>query len=135
VSIENVEVRMQLSSFNPENELELAISRAKEGALSIEELLQKLVQSDLYVSSKAEVNQDGSGFEPLLVGDSANPLVAVFSSLSRPGLHRHMAEYVLQMSGREFFARLPASYGVALNPGYESQLVISSDVASRLGRN
>jgi hypothetical protein len=35
-----------------------------------------------------------------------------------------MAEYVLQMNGREFFLRIPESYGVILNPGYVSQLII-----------
>lgn len=123
---------MQLVKFNPENDLELAILRAKKGECSIDELMGVLVESDLYISSKTEVLQNGSGFEPLLVGDKSHPLVAIFSSLARPGLHRQMAEFVLKMKGREFFLRLPPGYGLALNPGYETQLIISSDVASTL---
>lgn len=123
---------MQLSKFTPENELEVAILRAREGTCSISELMELLIESEIYVSSKTEVAQDGGGFEPLLVGERAHPLVAVFSSLSRPGLHRQMAEFVLKMKGREFFRRLPPGYGVTLNPGYETQFIISSDVALSL---
>jgi hypothetical protein len=123
---------MQLSSFNPENELEYVIAQARNGSCSIGQLMEKLLESELYISSRTEVEQDGAGFEPLLLGESDSPLMAVFSSLSRPVLHRKMAEYVLKMRGREFFQRLPAGYGVVLNPGYESQFIVASDVASQM---
>ncbi|HEY9131563.1 MAG TPA: hypothetical protein VIM98_07370 [Dyella sp.] len=123
---------MELLKFNPENELEVAIVSAKRGGLSLPDLMKKFTQSDVYISSKREVTQDGSGFDPLLVGSPENPLVAAFSSLSRPSLHAKMAAYVLRMKGREFLHRLPQGYGVAFNPGYEAQLIISSDVISDL---
>lgn len=123
---------MQLLNFDPENELEFAILDTKKGGRSISELLDALTTSILYASSKAEVMEDGSGFDPLLVGESTAPLVAVFSSLSRPTIHRHKAEYVLQINGMELFQRVPTGYGIALNPGYLTQLVISSNVVSDL---
>jgi len=123
---------VELLKFDPENEFEAAIVSAKHGSLSLSGLMEKLAQSDVYISSKREVAQDGSGFDPLLVGSTENPLVAAFSSLSRPSLHAKMAEYALRMKGREFFNRLPQGYGVVLNPGYETQLIISSDVISDL---
>jgi hypothetical protein len=46
-----------------------------------------------------------------------------------------MAEYVLQMIGREFFLRMPPSYGIILNPGYVAQLIIPSDGVSDLKKN
>ncbi|WP_213948544.1 hypothetical protein [Luteibacter sp. dw_328] len=123
---------MELLGFDPENELERDIARAKEGKLSVEDLLKRIAESQVYVSSREEVKQDGSGFDPLLVGEPGSPLVAAFSSLSRPGLHRKMAEYVLQIKGRDFFRRLPPGYGVAVNPGYIAQLIISADAISGL---
>lgn len=123
---------MNLLEFNPENVLERAIVNAKSGACSIDDLLTRLVESNLFVSSRTEIEQSGSGFTPLLLGEGANPLVAVFSSLPRADLHRHMAEYVLQINGREFFKRLPTDYGVILNPGYITQLVISSDALPKV---
>jgi hypothetical protein len=123
---------VQLVDFQPENELERAILGTKQGIRTIDELMNIIAISELYVSSKRVVHQDGSGFEPLLLGQGENPLVATFSSLSRPGLHRHMAEYVLQIKGREFFLRLPPNYGVILNPGYAAQLIIPSRGISEL---
>jgi hypothetical protein len=62
-------------------------------------------------------------------------LVAAFSLLSRPGLHRHLAEYVLQTKGREFFLRTPAGYGVIVNPGYVTQLIIAPNALAGVNRN
>lgn len=126
---------MELLEFKPENELEKAIREAKQGTLSVADLMKIIVQSNLYISSKGEVRQDGSGFEPLLLEQKGSPLVAAFSSLSRPGLHKHLAEYVLQMRGREFFLRMPPGYGVILNPGYLAQLIVPSDGVSDLRKD
>jgi hypothetical protein len=118
---------VELLEFTPENDLEKAIEEARRGALSLADLVKVVVRLNLYISSLNEVQRDGGGFEPLLLEQNGKPLVAVFSSLSRPGLHRHMAEYVLQMNGREFFLRIPPNYGVILNPGYAAQVIIPSD--------
>lgn len=123
---------MALSEFSPENDLEVAIVEAKRGAAPIDALLMKLAASPLFISSKTEVQADGSGFEPLLLEESGKPLVAAFSSLDRPGLHCDAASYVLQMDGREFFLRLPPKYGVIVNPGYVAQLIIAPDATSDL---
>lgn len=123
---------MNLAEFTPENPLEIALQDAKNGRLPISKLMRKIVESDLYVSSKSEVLENGDGFQPLLVGDNAHPLVSVFSSLSKTSLHRELAEFALQMKGRDLFRRLPANHGVALNPGYAAQLIISHDVISKL---
>ena len=121
---------MELVNFSPENELEIFITDTKKGGRSIDELINKLIESDLYIPSMTEVEQDGSGFTPLLLGEIANPLVAAFSSLSRPGLHGQRAGYVLSMQGNDFFLRLPNGYGLAINPGYTTQLIISEDIIS-----
>lgn len=123
---------MELMSFEPENDLEVAIVNAKKGHLPVDSLLAEIAESNIYVSSKAEVSKDWSGFEPLLLGEANSPLVAVFSSLSRPDLHRKMAQYVLQIKGREFFRRIPVGYGVVVNPGYVTQLIVPSDNISKL---
>lgn len=123
---------MTLNEFSPENDLEVAIISAKRGAAPLNKLLMNLATSPLFISSKAEVQSDGRGFEPLLLEESGTPLVAAFSSLARPGLHSEVAKYVLQMDGREFFLRLPSKYGVIVNPGYVTQLIIAPDAVSDL---
>lgn len=121
-----------LNDFSPENDLEVTIVEAKRGAVSVDTLLMSLAASPLFISSKTEVQEDGGGFEPLLLEEGGEPLVAAFSSLDRPKLHSDVASYVLQMDGREFFLRLPPKYGVIVNPGYVTQLIIAPDATSDL---
>jgi hypothetical protein len=121
-----------LAEFEPTNDFESSIVKAKAGALSLDALMTKMSAAEVFVSSKTEVQDDGSGFTPLLLGEAASPLVAVFSSLARPDLHRHMAEYVLQMSGTEFVRRMPPGYGFVLNPGFKVQMVVTPAATSEL---
>lgn len=123
-----------LVPFEPENGLEETIAAARSGGSSIEDVLRAANRCDLYISSKSEVQQDGSGFEPLLLGGRDGPLIAAFTSASRPTLHHHMAKYVLQMKGIEFFRRVPQGYGAILNPGYKCQLIISPTSIDSLRR-
>jgi hypothetical protein len=92
---------VQLQEFKPENELENAIADTKEGVRPVADLMRIIARSNLFISSKGEVQSDWSGFDPLLFENDGHPFVAIFSS--RPGLHSGMAEYVLQMNGRDFF--------------------------------
>jgi hypothetical protein len=126
---------VQLQEFKPGNQLENAIADTREGIRPVPDLMRLIARSNLFISSKGEVQSDGSGFDPLLFEKDGYPFVAVFSSLSRPGLHSRMAKYVLQMNGREFFLRMPASYGVILNPGYVSQLIIPPTGVSEFRRD
>ena len=125
---------MTLAEFVPENPLEHAIMSARRGTLTVDALLLRLANVPLFISSRAEVMEDGRGFEPLLIEESGNALVAAFSSIERPSLHKSVAGYVLKMPGRDFFVRLPSLYGVIVNPGYVAQLVISPDSVADLRR-
>lgn len=122
-------------AFKPENALESVIIDARQGVRPITEVMDLLAQSNLYISSKTEVQADGSGFSPMLLEESGNPLVAAFTHLPRAELHSHMAEYVLQMDGRAFFLRLPPGYGVVLNPGYLAQLIIAPNAVIDLQKD
>jgi hypothetical protein len=120
-----------MQEFYPENDLEKAILDAKIGARPLADVMERLATANLYISSKTEVEKDGAGFTPLLLGQATKPLIAAFSSLSRPALHARAAEYILQMKGAEFLKRVPSGCGVVLNPGYKTQLVISEDAIPR----
>ena len=116
-----------LVAFTPENEIETLIANAKRGAIPMEDVLARLPEVDLFVSSKREI-QIGGGFEPLLLGTAQSPLVAAFTAASRPALHRQVADYYFSMRGVEFFSGIPARYGVILNPGYSAQLILAEHV-------
>ncbi|HEX3982319.1 MAG TPA: hypothetical protein VGG48_00430 [Rhizomicrobium sp.] len=121
-----------LAPFEAENALETAIMATQAGTFPVPRLLQAILETDLFVSSRTEILKDGSGFQPLLIGDEKAPMVCAFSALSRPALHRERAGYVLRVNGRGFFQRLPAGYGIALNPGFVAQLAIQANMVDQV---
>jgi SseB protein N-terminal domain len=125
---------MALADFIPANPLEEAVLQARAGARSLHDLLTDLAAAVLFVSSKTEVRADGTGFEPLLLGDRQQPLVAVFTDVERPAFHRAEASFILQMPGRDFFLRLPPGYGVVVNPGFVTQLIVTPEAADDFKR-
>jgi hypothetical protein len=58
---------VQLVDFEPENEVEHAIVARKQGKQALDDLIGKLAESNLCISSKTEVQQDGSGCDPFLL--------------------------------------------------------------------
>jgi hypothetical protein len=49
---------VQLQEFKPENELENAIADAREGARAVADLMRIIARSNLFISSKGEVQSD-----------------------------------------------------------------------------
>jgi hypothetical protein len=92
--------------------------------------MRDMADSDLYIPSKSEVQEDGRGFVPVLLERGDMAFVAAFTTLSRPP--RGMAEYLLKASGRAFFLRLPAGYGVIFNPGYDAEMLLPPDGVAML---
>ncbi len=115
---------MALVAFTPENDLENLIADAKSGERSTADMVSLLLKSGVFIAAKRELEPDGSGFDPVLLGQGDAPLVAVFSSGPRATLHRDVAACVLRMAAVDLFKRIPAAYGVILNPGYEVQMVM-----------
>jgi hypothetical protein len=74
---------VQLQEFKPEDELENAIADTREGVRPVADLMRIIARSNLFISSKGEVQSDGSTFDPLLFEKSGSPFVAVLSSHGR----------------------------------------------------
>jgi len=113
---------MILLAFEAQTDIEHQILKAQAGALSGDALLRRMADADLYIPSTGEVQTDGSGFKPVLVDQDGLPFVVVFTAISRQP--KDMAGYMMQMNGRQFFLRLPAGYGVMINPGYDAQMLV-----------
>ena len=121
--------------FEAENALETALLAAQAGTFSVVRLLNAILDADIYVASQNAMAQDGSGFSPLMLGDEKEQRVCIFSARSRAAKHRELAPYVLQTKGRAFFEWLPAGLGIALNPGFTAQLVISPEGAAGIKKD
>jgi type III secretion system (T3SS) SseB-like protein len=121
-----------LEPFQAENALETAILAMQAGTFPVPRLLEAIMNTEIYVSSRTEMEPSGSGFQPLLIGDKEKPLVCAFSSPSRPALHAKAAPYMLRINGRQFIQQLPAGYGIAFNPGFIAQLAIQPDMVAAI---
>jgi hypothetical protein len=123
---------VSLVAFEPENDLETLIVAAKSGARPVADMMSALFKSGVFIAAKRELQPDGSGFDPLLLGEADAPLVAVFTSGPHATLHRDAASFVLRMTAVEFFRRLPTGYGVILNPGYDVQMVMPAHAIAEM---
>ena len=121
---------MALLAFAPESDIERRIAEVQAGKYSADALIREMADCDLFIPSKGDVQEDGRGFVPELVEQAGMRFVAVFTALSRPP--RTGAGYLLQAKGAAFFRRLPAGYGVIVNPGYDAQLLLPPDGVAML---
>jgi len=119
--------------FEPESDIEQRILDVQARRYSADALMREMANHDLYIPSKGEVREDGSGLVPVLQDQGGMPFVAVFTSLSR--LPRGLAEYLLKAEAGTFFRRLPPGYGVIFNPGYDAQLLLPPDGVAMLKRD
>ena len=113
-------------SFKPQNQLEQFLIKARAGQMPVPELVRQLIITDLFVPSVNEVREDGSGFLPLLFDRGGVPLAAAFTAIAHVNLYRDRLKHCARMNGGEFLKRVPAGYGVAINPGYEATFEISA---------
>ena len=124
---------MTLLAFEAENDIERQILKAQDGALSGDALLHRMADADLFIPSTGEVQTDGSGFQPVLIDQDGSSLVVVFTARSRQP--KDMAAWMMQMNGGQFFRRLPAGYGVMVNPGFDAQILVPPHGMATLKRD
>lgn len=118
--------------LEPSNPLEVDILRARDGQLSLDQLLVGLGATELFVSCQTDPGPDGSAFRPLCFQVDGQKLLAMFTSPKRAELHTQVAPYIINMTGAEIVSRLPKGYGLFLNPGFEGEFIIPQSGVVRL---
>jgi hypothetical protein len=121
-----------MPSFEPLNDLEIALVEARGGRLPVQKLLHLMAAADLAVPSAGAVGADGSGFRPLLFPKERVQMLAVFTDKSRVGEYAEMTPYVLQMKGRDLLRRMPPDHGIVVNPGSAVGFDISPEGIAKL---
>jgi hypothetical protein len=111
-----------LLPFQPWNAIERRIEEARSGSIAGDRLMREIAKAELFIPSAGEVQPDGSGYRPILLEQDEFSLVAAFTTAAR--MPRDMAPTLMRIPGRAFFLRLPAGYGVIINPGFDAQIIL-----------
>jgi hypothetical protein len=119
-----------LAPFQPWNDIERRFVDTRNGHGDPDALMRAIAEADLFIPSDAEVQPDGSGYRPILLEQDDLLLVAVFTAAAR--MEKGMAPTLMRMNGRQFFLRLPAGYGVIVNPGFAAQIILPPEGVAAL---
>ncbi|MBB3180330.1 SseB family protein [Variovorax sp. Sphag1AA] len=99
------------------NSLELVLSHARCGSLTMEDLLREFADSELIVASRTKMVEHGSPFRPLLLSREQNMMMACFTDKCRIGDFASVAPHAIVMKGRDVLRALPLGMGLVINPG------------------
>ena len=119
-----------LAPFQPWNEIERRIEDTRNGQGDVDALMRAIAGADLFIPSAGDVQPDGSGYRPILLEQDDLSLAVVFTAAAR--MEKGMAPTLMRINGRQFFLRLPAGYGVIVNPGFEAQIILPPEGVAAL---
>lgn len=119
-----------LAPFQPWNDIERRIADARNGQDDGDALIRAIADADLFIPSARDVAPDGSGFSPILLEQDDLSLVAVFTAAAR--MEKGMAPVLMRMTGKSFFLRLPAGFGVIVNPGFDAPVILPPEGVAAL---
>lgn len=118
--------------FSPLNDFEIKLTKAQRGEVSVSELLKSLIAADLALPSASAVQEDWAGFEPLLFNKNNVSMLACFSAKERLADYSNITPYCLAIKGKELLRRLPAGYGLVINPGHRVGFDISPEGIAKI---
>ncbi len=102
---------------NARNVLEAAISRGREGALSMQTILWVFASSTIYVPSGTEPDENMTNFQPVLFERGGTQMVACYSDVDRGDAVRDLAPFMVTMTGLRLLNGVPVDQGIVLNAG------------------
>ena len=108
----------------PLNALEQELLDAQAGKMPLKDFLRKLIGGDLYILSASQINEDSSGFRPLVFDRQGVPMAAVFTIPERASMYADVAPYLVQLNGHKMFDWMAPGYGIVINPRHPIGLEI-----------
>jgi hypothetical protein len=115
------------NDFSWLNDFEFKLTQAQRGEIAVGEVLINLVSAQLALPSAAAIQEDWDGFQPLLFFKNGVPMLACFSAKERLAEYSEMTPYCLLIKGSELIRRIPAGYGLVVNPGQRIGFDVSPD--------
>ncbi len=121
--------------LKPKNELEKVLQQAQLGSKSLEELMNTLMSSKLFIASTIDISKPNSDLIPLLFDRNGTPMAAVFTDKTRTAIHSDSVKGLAMKGGKELLESTPKGYGLVINPGYDLGLeILPEGIKKILGR-
>lgn len=108
----------EVREFKPIDEFEEKLTSASNGEVPFDKFLPDFLAARVSMPSGDHPGDDGMNFIPLLFDRNGLQMIACYSHPERLKHFADIAPYGLEMTGRAVLERLPAEYGLVLNPGY-----------------
>jgi hypothetical protein len=118
---------MTESDFVPKNPLEEKLVEAQNGRLPIRDLINYLLNVDVFIPTASIVEPTGEGFVPMVFERDGEELIAVFTAIERVDRYREKFQFCLSMSGAKLVSWMPQQYGIVVNPGYRVGIEIPAN--------
>lgn len=94
-----------------------AITRAREGRLTMQSVLWTFAAGTVYVPSGADPGPDRGGMRPVYYEVEATRMLAVFTSLDAAEVISDLAPFIVAFSGEDLLTTMPSTEGIVVNPG------------------
>lgn len=113
---------MGMSHFEPLNLVEKSLIKAKKGEITLPKLIKILLSNKFFMPSVEAIDDQGTGFVPLLFDRDGTPMAAVFTDKSRAGIYQSKIKDLIIVSFKDVLNNVPDAYGLVINPGYTAGL-------------
>jgi hypothetical protein len=94
-----------------------AITRAREGRLTMQSVLWTFAAGTVYVPSGADPGPDRGGMRPVYYEVEATRMLAVFTSPDAAEVISDLAPFIVAFSGEDLLTTMPSTEGIVVNPG------------------
>lgn len=116
--------------------LEQAIQKGREGEGDMNEVIGQFVNALVVVPTATEVTDDLNELQPVLLGDEAKHLLAVFTHIDMvPEEIAQVANYAVQMPAAELVQAIPEGTGLVVNPGHPGGFEMLSEGVQQLAHD
>lgn len=113
---------MSTLPFEPLNLIEKSLIEARNGEITLPELIEILLSNKFFMPSVEMIDEQGEGFVPLLFDRDGIPMAAVFTDKVRADAHRLIIKDLIIISFKNILNNIPDTYGLVVNPGYTEGL-------------